>query len=264
MAEEILVRQGTQNNTLQDIEAVLSRWTVRLQCLRRLQRLQGLASEANALFSSLPQLYTLPLHTGQQQSEAIFETYIPFDLILLQAVLPAYLRGDQFIVLRHLQEIAYGCKLEYRRTREVHWITKLHTTGIAMVNVLYALGETRQAVDLLSSLVEQNKRQDVQLLSALGRLAMDIGDMRTADSVIVELKSLDEGSDEYKSLRIAKLLCDGDWNQAEQTARAWSNSTRGSSTLAKANLAACCMYSERVQEVINFLLWGRSIYANLQ
>lgn len=247
-----MTRQNTKDNTLQDIEAVLVKWTIRLQCLRRLQRLHILASEANALFSSLPQLYTLPLHSAQQQNEAIFETYIPFDLILLQAVLPAYLRGDQYIVLNRLQEIAYGCKLEYRRTRESHWITKLQTTGMAMVNVLYALGESRQAADLLRSLVEQNKERDAQLLGALCMLAMDIGDIQTADSVIAELKNLDGGSDECKSLEVARLLCNGSWNEAQQAARSWSTS-KAESRLAKSNLAACCMYCDRVQEVTSFL-----------
>lgn len=252
MAEEILDVRGTRSNTLQDVEAVLSKWAIRLQCLRRLQRLNMLVSEANALFGTLPQLYTLPSHVAGQSEEPIFESYIPFNLVLLQAVLPTYLNDDQYVVLTHLQEISWGCKLEYRRTRASHWVTRLRTTAIAMVNVLYTLGETRQAMDLLHSIAEAGQGKDTTMISAVCMLAMTIGDMQLANSILDQLKSVDETSDEYKSMEVAKLLCDGEYKAAEETARGWFMSS-DNNRHAKVTLSACCLYSEKVQEGIDLL-----------
>lgn len=248
IGDEILERRGSRNNSLQDVEAVLSKWTIRLQCLRRLQRLHVLASEATALFGSLPPLYTLPQHPKTHIDAPIFETYIPFELILLQAVLPTYLRGDQHMVLQHLQEIAYACKLEYRRTHDAVWVKRLQTTAMAIVNVLYAIGEAQQAMDLLQSLAQQQQKQDAQQLGDLCMLALDIGDMNTAESLLKKLRDVSQTSEECQSLEVAKLLCEGQWSSAEEAARTWSTSASSSIT-AKVNLAACCMYTDTVEEV---------------
>jgi hypothetical protein len=253
IGDEILEQRGSRNNSLQDVEAVLSKWTIRLQCIRRLQRLHVLASEATALFGSLPPQYTLPQHLKGHTDAPVFETYIPFDLVLMQAVLPAYLRGDQHIVLQHLQEIAYGCKLEYRRSHDAVWITRLQTTAMAIVNILYAIGEAQQATDLLQSLAHQQPKQDARQLGDLCMLALDIGDMKTAESLLEKLRIVSQASDEYKSLEVAKLLCDGQWATAEETARAWTTSASTSIT-ARVNLAACCMYTEKIEEVRETLI----------
>lgn len=246
MGEDILGRRGKGSNTHEDVQAVLLQWTIRLQCLRRIHYLNMLASEANAIFNCLPPFYTIPQQLAALHEAPYFQPYIPFELVLLQAVLPAYLRGDRHIVLQHLQEISYGCKLEYQRTQDAVWLTRLDTTAMAVVNILYTIGELQQAVCLLQTLVEH--RQDVQYSADLCMLALDIGNLATAETMIGKLKAMDAPADIRNSLNIAKLLCEGQWALAEEEARAWASSS-GSSVTARVSLAACCLYTEKVQEV---------------
>lgn len=244
MADDILNRRGTRENTLEDIQAVLSQWTIRLQCLRRLHHLRMLASEASALFGSLPPSFTMPPHTNPETP--FFESLMPFDLIVLQAVVPVYLRGDQHLVLQHLQEISYGCKLEYRRTQDPVWVTRLRNTAIAIINILYSIGDVQQALALLRSLAEQEPTPE--RLADLCMLFLEMGDLQEADAVLERLNTLDGASHPSLSLQVARLLCEGQWAAAEDLARTGIKSD-STSIAAKVSLAACCLYTEKTQEV---------------
>ncbi|KAK9895351.1 hypothetical protein P389DRAFT_211952 [Cystobasidium minutum MCA 4210] len=248
MADQITSRRGVRDATLEDIEAVLSDWCIRLQCLRRLQHLRLLASEAHALFTSLPPSYTIP--ASSVAGTPFFEPFMPFDLILLQAVIPIYLRGDHYLVLQHLQEISYGCKLEYRRTQDAIWITRLRSTAVAIVNVLYSIGELQQALDLLGSLAKHE--DSPERLADLCMLALEMGDVGAADTILERLRSSKGASQSTETLQIARLLCDGQWAKAEEGARAKVQSDSTDVT-AKVNLATCYLYTEKTQEGIEIL-----------
>lgn len=214
-----------------------------------------LASEASALFSELPPLYTMPEYPTPHPNSPFFESFVPFELVFLWAVLPIYLRGDQHLVLQHLQEISYGCKLEYRRSGDTIWISRLRCTAIAIANVLYSMGELQHSLALLQML--SKREEGSQLLPAVCMLALEMGDIASADAAVTNMKETEGLATQAQALEIAKLLCEGQWVAAEEAAR---NNAEISETSArsKINLAVCCLYTAKTQEVSRPCLTGSS------
>jgi tetratricopeptide (TPR) repeat protein len=204
-----------------------------------------LVSEANGLFTQLPPSYNI-IEAQHQPNNLFFQAFIPFELILLRVTLPVYLRGDLYLVLQQLQETAYGCRLEYQRTGNSAWIANLRATAVSMVNVLYRLQELEQAMALLRQIADDSGKP--QTLVDLCLLALDMGDIDTATSFLDKIRDTPDSSIILSTLEVARLLCDGQFKEAEVLARSNREQTRDD-LISKANLAACCMYNGKVQEV---------------
>lgn len=240
-------RRTIQAPSNEDIYAVLSLWALRLTCLRRIHHFSILASEANALFSQLPPCFDLPGTPSSHANYPVFDVRIPFDITLLKAALPSYLGGDLYLALQSLQEIAYACKLEFRRTQDSVWLDRLQVTALAIASVLIQLREIQQAVDLLEELFEAT--EDPQFLQALCLAALELGDLRTSEQVISKLESINSNKPvDVSTLRLMQKLCQGQWKEAEAFARSNLEDVKGDYTR-RVNLAVCCMYTGQVQEV---------------
>merc|ERR1712093_8974 len=231
-AQQIVHSRDSKEASLHNIHIILELWLTRFACLQKLHFLAILANESGALGALLPSSYTTPLRPytradsqdgsdDPEQSTSFFHPVLPFSYILYRASLPLFLGGDQYLMLRHLREVAQGCRQEWWRGqgqgRDSAWQQRLLSTQMMLANVLVVLHQHRKAVKLL----RETRRQfpdSADLGQALFLLLLEMGDVAAAQAVRKDLdgSSSASSSSDGAHLDVLLLAAQGRWRDLEK------------------------------------------------
>lgn len=176
----------------------LQLWFVRLALLTKLNLFQNAELEFEP-FGSLDQPdlyyeYYPNVYPGRRGS------MVPFSMRLLHAELPQYLAKPQealdrlhnlrTVCLAILENLENGLAedgsmitltQENREASLKLWKSRLSRVMYSMANCLLLMKDYILAVETYQSIIQFEPRQRVQLLSAIGRIFLQIGDVRTAE-----------------------------------------------------------------------------------
>uniref|UniRef100_A0A8C7KLP6 Trafficking protein particle complex subunit 12 n=1 Tax=Oncorhynchus kisutch TaxID=8019 RepID=A0A8C7KLP6_ONCKI len=188
-------------------------WFVRLALLTKLSLFQNAEMELEP-FGNLDQPdlyyeYYPTVYPGRRGS------MVPFSMRVLHAELPQYL-GKPQESLDRLHSMRTVCQTildnleqglaedgsminltqENRQASLQLWKSRLSRVMYAMANCLLMMKDYVLAVETYHSIVQYEPQQKVQLLSGIGRIFLQIGDIKTAEKYFldVEKASLEKGS----------------------------------------------------------------------
>nr|XP_046222564.1 trafficking protein particle complex subunit 12-like [Oncorhynchus gorbuscha]XP_046222565.1 trafficking protein particle complex subunit 12-like [Oncorhynchus gorbuscha] len=191
----------------------LQLWFVRLALLTKLSLFQNAEMELEP-FGNLDQPdlyyeYYPTVYPGRRGS------MVPFSMRVLHAELPQYL-GKPQESLDRLHSMRTVCQTildnleqglaedgsminltqENRQASLQLWKSRLSRVMYAMANCLLMMKDYVLAVETYHSIVQYEPQQKVQLLSGIGRIFLQIGDIKTAEKYFldVEKASLEKGS----------------------------------------------------------------------
>ncbi|TRZ02651.1 hypothetical protein DNTS_024391 [Danionella cerebrum] len=199
----------------------LQLWFVRLALLVKLSLFQNAEQEFEA-FGNLdhPNLYYEfypSVYPGRRGS------MVPFSMRVLHAELPQYLQKPQETldrlhgiksicqkILNNLQEglaedgSMMSLSQEHRIASQQLWRSRLSRVMFSMANSLLMMKDYVLAVQMYLSICELEPEQSLQLLSGIGRIFLQIGDLRTAEHYFLEAeevcRSLGKQPDEETSV----------------------------------------------------------------
>uniref|UniRef100_A0A8C6V3U5 Trafficking protein particle complex subunit 12 n=1 Tax=Neogobius melanostomus TaxID=47308 RepID=A0A8C6V3U5_9GOBI len=183
----------------------LQLWFVRLALLTKLNLFQNAELEFEP-FGNLDQPdlyyeYYPNVYPGRRGS------MVPFSMRLLHAELPQYLAKPQE-ALDRLHNLRTGCLAilenlekglaedgsmitltqENRQASLKLWKSRLSRVMYSMANCLLLMKDYILAVETYQSIIQYEPRQRVQLLSAIGRIFLQIGDVKTAESYFQDVE----------------------------------------------------------------------------
>lgn len=191
----------------------LQLWFVRLALLTKLSLFQNAEMELEP-FGNLDQPdlyyeYYPTVYPGRRGS------MVPFSMRVLHAELPQYL-GKPQESLDRLHSMRTVCQTildnleqglaedgsmvnltQENRQASLHlWKSRLSRVMYAMANCLLMMKDYVLAVETYHSIIQYEPQQKVQLLSGIGRIFLQIGDIKTAEKYFldVEKASLEKGS----------------------------------------------------------------------
>uniref|UniRef100_A0A673XGI6 Trafficking protein particle complex subunit 12 n=1 Tax=Salmo trutta TaxID=8032 RepID=A0A673XGI6_SALTR len=191
----------------------LQLWFVRLALLTKLSLFQNAEMELEP-FGNLDQPdlyyeYYPTVYPGRRGS------MVPFSMRVLHAELPQYL-GKPQESLDRLHSMRTVCQTilenleqglaedgsminltqENRHASLQLWKSRLSRVMYAMANCLLMMKDYVLAVETYHSIIQYEPQQKVQLLSGIGRIFLQIGDIKTAEKYFldVEKASLEKGS----------------------------------------------------------------------
>lgn len=183
----------------------LQLWFVRLALLTKLNLFQNAELEFEP-FGNLDQPdlyyeYYPNVYPGRRGS------MVPFSMRLLHAELPQYLAKPQealdrlhnlrTVSLAILENLEKGLAedgsmitltQENRQASLKLWKSRLSRVMYSMANCLLLMKDYILAVETYQSIIQYEPRQRVQLLSAIGRIFLQIGDVKTAESYFQDVE----------------------------------------------------------------------------
>lgn len=183
----------------------LQLWFVRLALLTKLNLFQNAELELEP-FGNLDQPdlyyeYYPSVYPGRRGS------MVPFSMRLLHAELPQYLAKPQealdrlhnlrTVCLAILENLEKGLAedgsmitltQENRQASLKLWKSRLSRVMYSMANCLLLMKDYILAVETYQSIIQYEPRQRVQLLSAIGRIFLQIGDVKTAETYFQDVE----------------------------------------------------------------------------
>ncbi|XP_067840306.1 trafficking protein particle complex subunit 12 isoform X2 [Heptranchias perlo] len=182
-------------------------WFVRLALLMKLNLFQNAEMEFEP-FGSLDQPdlyyeYYPHVYPGRRGS------MVPFSMRVVHAELPQYLgkpqesldrlHGMKVICLKVLDNLENGLaedgsmisiSSENRQASMQLWRSRLGRLMYSMANCLLMMKDYVLAVDMYHSVIQYQPEQEPQLLSGIGRLLLQIGDIKTAEKYFEEVEKV--------------------------------------------------------------------------
>lgn len=183
----------------------LQLWFVRLALLTKLNLFQNAELECEP-FGNLDQAdlyyeYYPTVYPGRRGS------MVPFSMRLLHAELPQYLAKPQealdrlhnlkTVCLAILENLEKGLAedgsmitltQENRQVSLKLWRSRLSRVMYSMANCLLLMKDYVLAVETYHSIIQYEPQQKVQLLSGIGRIFLQIGDVKTAERYFVDVE----------------------------------------------------------------------------
>ncbi|KAM4625908.1 trafficking protein particle complex subunit 12 [Polymixia lowei] len=189
----------------------LQLWLVRLALLTKLNLFQNAELEIEP-FGNLDQPdlyyeYYPTVYPGRRGS------MVPFSMRLLHAELPQYLAKPQEALdrLHSLKTVCHtildnleqglaedGSMItltqENRQASLQLWRSRLNRVMYSMANCLLLMKDYILAVETYHSIIQYEPQQRVQLLSGIGRIFLQIGDIKTAERYFQDVENADKES----------------------------------------------------------------------
>ncbi|KAJ3107653.1 hypothetical protein HDU97_003647 [Phlyctochytrium planicorne] len=247
--------------TPDNLPSVVKWWVTRLNALERLKLYDTYFSELDALGN---------IESAAFQKETYPEifpdgkgSFVHFDLRLIWARSPS-LKGNSNEALSRLFRLLYAIRKESKPGLDAQ-ICRSQEVGVqlSIVSMLVDLKDYRSAVSFLEGLVITH--QDVDLLSALGRVHLQFGGISEARICLQRVETLlklpstaaseREAFKNYDTVLLNRAflaIAEGDW---ESSAR-WLNDLIAhdtSNATAINNLAICHLYMGDLSRAISFL-----------
>uniref|UniRef100_A0A6Q2YAX5 Trafficking protein particle complex subunit 12 n=1 Tax=Esox lucius TaxID=8010 RepID=A0A6Q2YAX5_ESOLU len=253
----------------------LQLWFVRLALLTKLSLFQNAEMELEP-FGNLdhPDLYYEyypAIYPGRRGS------MVPFSMRVLHAELPQYLGKPQEsldrlhsmrtvcqTILKNLEQglaedgSMISLTQENRQASLQLWRSRLSRVMYSMANCLLMMKDYVLAVEIYHSIIQYEPQQRLQLLSGIGRIFLQIGDVKTADKYFqdVEKASLEKGRGPTDTCvlmnRAFVYLSQNNYSEAHS---AFTDVLKidSKNPVANNNAAVCLLYLGRLKESLRQL-----------
>lgn len=164
------------------------------------------------------------------------ESLVPFELRILWATLPSYLKYPA-IALERITMLAVDCKKRNWKRREIQTYLVLATIWIGMKDYSAAASTMK--------LILTKVGDHIDILSSLGRLYLQMGDLESAKNVFQQLEEKygdnDVTEEAIKTNKAFVLMAKGEWLQAREILQE-VYALNHDNLLAMNNLAVCEVY----------------------
>ncbi|XP_077394260.1 trafficking protein particle complex subunit 12 isoform X2 [Festucalex cinctus] len=248
----------------------LQLWFVRLALLTKLNLFQNAELEFEP-FGDLDQPdlfyeYYPTVYPGRRGS------MVPFSMRLLHAELPQHLAKPQE-ALDRLHNLKTACLTilanlekglaedggvitlteENRRESVKLWKSRLSRVLYSMANCLLVMKDYVLAVEIYQSIIEYEPQQRAQLLSGIGRIFLQIGDIKTAENYFCDVEKTCQTTNSGPSLTTCVLM-----NSQNNYAEAHASFREvlkmdPKNPVANNNAAVCLLYLGRLKESLGKL-----------
>ncbi|KAG0182628.1 hypothetical protein DFQ28_005719 [Apophysomyces sp. BC1034] len=202
---------------------VLVGLVVRLLALTKL----GLYQLASAEFDKLGDL-NRPELTYEYHAQAYPDrsgSIVPFELWVLWASLPAWLKYP-LVTLERITVLAVRCKKMQVKTDSVLWRRREIQMYLVLATRLMEMHDFSAAASTMEMILKKyattpDGDEDIDILSALGRLYLQLGDIKSAENIYGRIETQRESSTSVSIEEVIKinraflLIAKGNWSQAQ-------------------------------------------------
>lgn len=182
-------------------------WHIRLLALVKL----GLSQLAAAEFEKLGDLDRPELFDNETQ-----QSLIPFELRILYATLPTYLKYPA-ITLERITFLAVYCKKMYSKHKDAIWKQRELQTYLVLATHWIYMKDYSAAAATMELLLQKTNNEDIDILSSLGRLYLQMGDIQSANRTFEKLEKNSRGDVAKEAIKANKAflhIAQGEWSQA--------------------------------------------------
>ncbi|KAI8338652.1 hypothetical protein BC941DRAFT_423490 [Chlamydoabsidia padenii] len=230
-------RQKLVQTAPQDFDTILQLWHVRLLALFQL----GLYQLASAEFGKLGDMIQ----------------HVPFPMQVLWAILPFQL-DHPLVTLERLSWLAVQCQKKKEGQRELQ-------VYLIMATRLIQMKDAHQATKILAAVLgrlehEQQVTCRLDVMTGLGRLYLQLGDLATAERIYVEMEHLQKQhaltspllQETIQTNRAFLSMAKGDWTRAKHILEQVVQQNQENLTAVN-NLAVCLVYTGQLSEALQLL-----------
>ncbi|KAI9485905.1 MAG: hypothetical protein EXX96DRAFT_24647 [Benjaminiella poitrasii] len=243
-------RQQIVQSDPNQIKEILKLWHLRLLALNKL----GLCQLASAELEKLGNLDRPEFFDAEKE-----ESFVPFELRILHAILPSYLKYPA-LTLERLSLLAIYCqKLSSRAKADSQMIWKYRElqTYLVLATHWIHLKDYKAAASTMQYILTRNNEDDVDIISSLGRLYLHIGDLSSANKMFGRVEEICKGKKEIVKEAIEMnqafaFMSQGKWLQARDILQQLYNINHDN-LLAINNLAVCEVYLGNLVKAIELL-----------
>ncbi|KAL0073038.1 hypothetical protein J3Q64DRAFT_1809148 [Phycomyces blakesleeanus] len=245
-----------------DLDTILHLWYIRLLALTKL----GLHQLASAEFEKLGDL-NRPEFTAEYHSQLYpgrTGTLIPFELWVLWACLPAWLKYP-LMSLERITMLAVFCKKMQFKDKEkaTMWKKREMQVYLVLSTQLMEMNDFSTAASTMEMVLNnfatsEDGKQNIDILSGLGRLYLQLGDYFSAEKLYKRIED-QESQDNDPSVKEAILtnkaflfMADGEWSQAKRLLQQVYDAN-ADNLLVVNNLAVCEVYLGQLSNAIDLL-----------
>lgn len=196
----------------------------------------GLCQLASAEFEKLGNLDRLELcdmHTNQ--------SLVPFELRILWSTLPSHLKQPT-LALERITMLAVYCKKMQRKDKEHVSVWERRELQTYLVLATHWIGiKDYSAAATTIQLILTKVPDHIDLLSSLGRLYLQMGDLKSANKMFDRIKETDATAEAIKTNKAFTFMAQGEWLQARDILEKVYESNK-ENLLVMNNLAVCEVY----------------------
>ncbi|KAL1930605.1 hypothetical protein VTP01DRAFT_10767 [Rhizomucor pusillus] len=244
--------QITQSSASQ-LESILRLWYLRLLALMQL----GLYQLASAELEKLGNLYRPELTFEYHGISGKTGSIVPFELLVLSARLPFYLKYP-LISLERLTLLAVHCKKMYKKTESQLWKQRETQVYIILATQQMHMNDYTAAATTLQMVSRKVAGNDLDILSILGRLYLQLGNVQGAEELFQRIEKDSKGTsiasfeEAVQMHRGFVFMARGEWNQARQIfEQVLANNKEN--LVAANDLAVCLTYLGQVDAAVEKL-----------
>lgn len=200
------------------LSEILQLWNVRLGALVKLRLYQLASAELDKLGDLTRQEFTFEYHQGLFPGQS--GSMIPFELRILWANLPGWMKHPHTSIER-LTLLAMECKKHQVDDEKDVWRNREVSLYIMLVNFLLEIKDYPLCISIMTQISEKmmDIPKDPKIMSALGRIHLQLGNIQEAKSIFKKLESEDDHDAEYnRSIKMNSALCNiasGEWKAAK-------------------------------------------------
>ncbi|KAG1451247.1 hypothetical protein G6F56_008134 [Rhizopus delemar] len=221
------------------VKHILQLWHMRLLALTKL----GLHQLATAELEKLGDL-----DRAELKDPAIGESLVPFALWILWARLPSYLKYPR-LTLERLTMLAAKCK-KLQKNDPV-WTHREIQTYLVLATHWIAIHDYSAAASTMELILSKSP-DHIDILSGLGRLYLQMGDIESAERMFGRMEHLVKEDETIKINKAFTLISKGEWKQARDLLQQAYDSNN-ENLLVMSNLAACEIYLGNLDKAIGIL-----------
>ncbi|CAL8299367.1 unnamed protein product [Boreogadus saida] len=215
---------------------------------------------------------------GHAPFDRLVRSMVPFSMRLLHAELPQYLAKPQD-ALDHLHSLKNACTTilknleqglaedgsmttltqENRQASIQLWSSRLTRSMYSIANCLLSMKDYVLAVEIYHSIIQYEPQQRVQLLSGIGRIFLQIGDIKTAERYFQDVEKACQATGSHPS-HTTNVLMNRAFVHLSQNNYAEAHASFSQvlkvdpkNPVANNNAAVCLLYLGRLKESLGQL-----------
>ncbi|RCI01686.1 Trafficking protein particle complex subunit 12, partial [Rhizopus stolonifer] len=234
-------RQQIMQSDPTQVQDILKLWHMRLLALTKL----GLCQLASAEFEKLGDL-----DRPELTDPVTHVSIVPFELRMLFATLPSHLKYPALALERITLLVVY-CKKMQRQSDDSVWKQREIQTYLVLATHWIHIKDYSSAANTMELILTKAPDQ-VDVLSGLGRLYLQMGDMESANRMFDRMESLYGEQDHVKEAletnRALAYMAQGEWSQARDILQ-----KNKDNLMAMNNLGVCEVYLGHLAKAIDTL-----------
>lgn len=210
----------------------------------------GLCQLASAEFEKIGDLDRPELCDHNQQS------LVPFELRILYATLPSQLKYP-VLTLERVTMLAVYCKKMQKKSQDIIWKQREIQTYLVLATHWINMRDYSAAATTMQLILTTKAPDNIDILSSLGRLYLQMGDLKSAEAMFQRMEEKYSNDDTTKEAidtnKAFALMAQGEWAQARDILQNVYQSNN-ENLLAINNLAVCEVYLGNLIKVCKALL----------